>query len=52
MTKKLFVPDRVAAASLPKGLDKAMGKEEEDKNAVNPSTLEESAIVTGKQIVS
>lgn len=43
MTKKLFVPDRVATASLPKGLDKAMGQEE-DKNAVNPSTLEESAL--------
>lgn len=44
MTKKLFVPDRVAKAPLPKGLDNAMGQEEEDKNAVNPSTLEESAL--------
>ena len=42
-SKKLFVPDRMAKAPLPQGLDKAMG-EEEDKNAVNPSSLEESAL--------
>ena len=42
-SKKLFVPDRMAKAPLPQGLDNAMG-EEEDKNAVNPSSLEESAL--------
>ena len=44
MTKKLFVPDRVATGPLPKAVEKAFASAEEDKNSVDPSTMEESAM--------
>ena len=44
MTKKLFVPDRVATGPLPKSVEKAFASAEEDKNSVDPSTMEESAM--------
>ena len=43
MTKKLFVPDRVATAKLPKSIAKGF-KEEEDKNSKNPEEFDGSVI--------
>ena len=43
MTKKLFVPDRVATAALPKDLGKSF-KEAEDKNTIDPSTMDASVM--------
>ena len=43
MTKKLFVPDRVATAKLPKSIEKGF-EAEEDKNSKNPEEFDGSVI--------
>ena len=43
MTKKLFVPERMAKAPLPKAVEKAF-EAEEDKNSSDPSKMDASAI--------